>query len=271
MTDEPDDVIDAPEQEPEPAKPAYDPDVAEEARFFGWKAPEEWVGDKPAGYIDDPNRFLDRIKDSRIFKASEKRFEDKLNDVTARLSRVTESVVHRQKADYEARLAAINTEQRKAVEVADVQAFERLEKQKQQLTPPPVAEPAQPTVPPVVKDYIDRNDWAKDPVFRMEGAQAIDIALRSGRQFRDEAEQLEYAESVMKRRYPHMFTQASPAVPPRASRVDGGGIAGGAAPIGGAFDKLPAEARQAFKKFVAQGIFADTPEGRKQYMEDYNA
>jgi hypothetical protein len=66
MTDEPEDVIvDAPAVE---APPAPDPEIVEEARLFGWKAPEEWVGDKPAGYIDDPKRYLDRIKDSRIFK-----------------------------------------------------------------------------------------------------------------------------------------------------------------------------------------------------------
>jgi hypothetical protein len=74
----------------------------------------------------------------------------------------------------------------------------------------------------------------------------------------------------MKRRYPHLFTAAAPA-PSRASRVDGGGLGGAALGNSGAFEKLPAEARSAFKKFVAQGIFADTAADRARYVEDYNA
>jgi hypothetical protein len=68
-----------------------------------------------------------------------------------------------------------------------------------------------------------------------------------------------------------MFAPSAPPAAARASRVDGGGL-GGAAPLGGgSFDKLPSEARAAFKKFVAQGIFADTAADRARYVEDYNA
>jgi hypothetical protein len=272
MTDERDDDIvdDPPEQPEEPARPAYDPEVAEEARFFGWKAPEEWVGDKPSGYIDDPVRFLDRIKDSRIFKASEQRFESKLNDVAARLARVTDNVIARQKTDYETRLSQIQQAQRQAVETADVQRFEQLEREKLTLAPPARMDaPSPPPADPVVQDYIEKNEWAKDPALRFEGAQAIEVALRQGRQFRDYGEQLQYAETVMRRKYPHMFQAAPPAAASRTTRVDGGGLGIGGAKSG--FDALPTEAKSAFKRFVAQGVFEDSPAGRKQYVEDYNA
>jgi hypothetical protein len=268
MNDEPeDDIVDDPPEQVE-VKPAYDPEVAEEARFFGWKAPEEWVGDKPAGYIEDPVRFLDRVKDSRIFKASERRFESKLEDVAARLARVTDNVTARQKADYEARIKQITQAQRQAVETADVQRFEQLEREKLTLAPPVTVEaPTPPTTDPVVQEYIDKNEWTKDPALRFEGAQAIEVALRQGRQFRDYGEQLQYAEGVMRRKYPHMFQAPTP--PARATRVDGGGLGIGGSKTG--FDALPSEAKSAFKRFVAQGVFEDSPAGRKQYVEDYNA
>jgi len=259
--------------------PQPDPSDVEEARLFGWKSPDEWVGDKPAGYIDDPKRFLDRVKDSRIFKtmkdqrdAEVKRFEEHLR----RLDHVTEQAVKRQKAEFERQIAEIETRQRRAVETADVAAFDTLERQKRAMQPPPdyQAPQEEPKVSPVVAEYMQKNDWVKDPTLRMEGAMAIDVAMKSGTQFPNEAAQLEYAESVMKRKYPHMF-QPPPAPvthkPSGPAKVDGGGLAGGSSPMrSSGFAKLPPEAHAAFRKDVERGLFTNDDRGRNEYARLYN-
>jgi hypothetical protein len=271
-------AVEAPAPEAEaPAQPEHAPDDVEEARLFGWKSPDEWVGDKPAGYIEDPKRFLDRIKESRIFKtldaqreAERKRMEDHLR----RLDHVAQQTIKAQKEDYERRIADIETRQRRAVETADVAAFDALEKQKRTMQAPQFEPgPEQPQGPsPVVAEYAEKNDWVKDPALRMEGAQAIDIAMKSGMQFRDDAEQLAYAESVMKRKYPHMFQAPAPApvAPSGPAKVDGGGLAGGSPLRSGAFTKLPPEAHAAFKKDVERGLFTNDEKGRNEYARLYN-
>ncbi len=176
--------------------------------------------------------------------------------------------MERERAAWQAKLAELEGRQRRAVETADVQEFDRVQAEKRAMTPPPVV---QPPAPPqinqaVVQDYIARNDWAKDPALRTEGALAIDAAMKSGTIFRDEAEQLEYAEGVMRRKYPHMFQSAQP---PR-QRVDAGGLAGGS--VGRSdFDKLPPEAKVAFQRAVARGDFTNDAKGKAQYLEYYNA
>jgi hypothetical protein len=151
------------------------------------------------------------------------------------------------------------------VETADTREFDRLEALKRTVAPP-VQQPQGPS--PVVSEYVAKNEWAKNPALWHEAATAVEIALRSGKQFRDDADQVAFAEGVMRQKYPHLF-QAAPQVP-KTSRVDGGGLAGG---IGGqtGFDKLPSDAKSAFKRMVAQGLFTDDAKGRAQYLEDYNA
>jgi hypothetical protein len=267
---------DAPEAEEATQAPQPDPSDVEEARLFGWKSPDEWVGDKPAGYIDDPKRFLDRVKESRIFKTlSEQREQERkrMEDHLRRLDHVTEQAVKAQKAEFDRRVAEIEQRQRKAIETADVAAFDQLEKQKRMMQPPPEYQvEQQPQVSPIVSEYMEKNEWVKDPALRMEGAVAIDVAMKSGMQFPNEAAQLEYAESVMKRKYPHMFQAATPVThkPSGPAKVDGGGLAGGSPVRASAFAKLPPEAHAAFKKDVDRGLFTNDEKGRNEYARLYN-
>jgi hypothetical protein len=268
--------VEAPEAEASVEAPQYDPVDAEEARLFGWKAPDEWVGDKPPGYIDDPKRFIDRVKGSRIFKAMDEIRAKEAEATASKLQRLEQAAKYAmdvQKQEYDRRLQEIEARQRRAVETADVATFDALERQKATMQPPPQAFQPEPDGPsPVVQEYAAKNEWVNDPVLRQEGAIAIDVALRSGRKFRDDAEQLEYAESVMRRKYPHVFQPApvqQPAVP-AVSKVDGGGIGGGATFKAGAFSKLPSEAISAFRKGVEQGLFTNDEKGKAEYARLYN-
>lgn len=249
-----------------PAAPEWSADDEAEAKAFGWKSPDEWAGEKPTGYIDDPRRYLERAETFKPFKALRERM-DAQTETLRRLDAANERALTAQRERHAQDIANITAAQRQAAETADVARYDALERQKTQLrAPEPVEAPRGPD-PAIIADYEAKNDWVKDPALREEGRIAIDAALRTGMALNDTASQLAYAESVMKRKYPHMFAGTQPQ---RAAvnRVDGGGL-GIAATRSDAFSKLPSEAQAQFKRFVAQGLFTDNEAGRKQYADDY--
>ena len=267
--------------EPEIDAPvAPDPEQIEaegEAKKYGWK-PKEAFDLAPDGWVD-AKRFLElpstqnkalrdtkRDLERRLEEADAARKAD-IEGVRAASKAAVEAVRKQEQDRYTAELAAIQQRQREAVGMADTQRFDALEKQKSQLRPPaPVwQEPAPtPAQDPVISDYIAKNDWAQDDALREEGARAIDAAQRSGRQFNGYGEQLAYAESVMKRKYPHMFQAAEPTRPTQ-SRVDGGGLGGSSRRAKGG-DDLPADVRAIGKEFVAEGVFKSLDDYAKSYF-----
>jgi hypothetical protein len=181
---------DAPEREtdtsPEPAAPppkAWSDEDEDEARLFGWKSPDEWQGEKPPGYIDRPQDFLDRVKRSRVFQT----MEEKMAEQERKLAAMSDMALKRQRAEYEGRLAQIGAAQRRAVEEADTEAYDRLEQQRQSLLEKPPETPPETPKPNdeaarALQEYEARNDWVKDPVFRSEAAQIVGYALQYFRQ-----------------------------------------------------------------------------------------
>jgi len=271
-------TVEVPETTPEqtPKREWSDDDEAE-AKAFGWKAPEEWAGPIPAGYIDDPRRYLERAENFRPFKALREKSEQErreYDDRFRKLEAMNERALEQQREQHKRDVAAIQAAQRQAVEMADTARYDQLERQKAALRAPDViqAAPAVAKAPPEVEAYVQANEWAQDPALREEGRIAIDAAMRSGKAFNSSGEQLQYAESVMRRKYPHLFAAPAAVTEPKpamVNRVDGGGLGG--AIKSGAFTKLPAEAKSAFKKFVSQGLFQDNDTDRKRYADDYDA
>lgn len=269
----PDDVPEPEAAPPEPAKPDWTDEDAEEARAFGWKAPDEWAGEKPVGYIDDPRRYVERANNFRPFKILREQQEKLKTDYEERFRRmeaVASRTLEQQRIHHERDLEAIRLAKLEAVETADRGRFEALEKQERSLVPPPKFDPP-PQAPqehPDVVAYRAANPWLDNPILRDAGARAIDMGGMTGKPV---AEQLRYAEEQVRKAFPQAFApvpsaQAQPARP-AVQRVDGGGLAG--AGKAGAFASLPGEAKSAFKRFVDQGIFQDTETDRKAYANDY--
>jgi len=269
----------------EPVVEAPDPEQIEaesEAKKYGWK-PKESFDLAPDGWVD-AKRFLElpstqnkalrdakRDLERRLDEEREARQAEN-NGIRAASKAAVDAVRQQEQERYRNDLAAIQQRQREAVGMADTQRFDALEKQKQQLRPPapvwnepPPNPPSNPAQDPVVIDYIAKNEWAQDDALRQEGAWAIDAARNGGRTFKGLADQLAYAESVMKRKYPHMFQQAAPTRPTQ-SRVDGGGLGGSARRAKGA-DDLPAADRAIGKEFVAEGVFKTLDDYAKAYFE----
>lgn len=245
--------------------------IEEQARAFGWKSPDEWQGEKPSGYIDDPQAYLDRLENFTPFRKQREQFEAKQReweDKFRRLDAMQEQALERQRAQLQAQMQDIAAGKRRAVEEADTDAYTALEQRERMMAQQyaqMMQQPPQPQgPPPEVASYVQANEWAKDPALWEEAAQAIDYNPEI--QKKPASEQLAYAESVMRRKYPHLFEQ--PKQRPQRQMVDSGGLAGGQRKS--EFDKLPAEAKQQFKRFVEKGLFTDDTAGKKEYVDAYN-
>lgn len=272
--DQVEDVADVEQEDAAPAAPAWSDDDVEDAKHLGWKSPDDWVGDKPAGYIDDPRRYLERferIPAVRALKEQTAKIQKDADDRARKLDALYQQQADSQRHAYESRLAEITRGQRQAASLADTDAYDRLEQEKSRLAPPrQEQQPEQPQADPYVSEYraSEGGKWLDDAYLLNQGKQIIDANPDIMK--RPAQEQVAYAESKLRMLYPQMFASGKPAPKPqRAQRVDGGGLA---AQLGGGtgFEKLPPDAKTQFKRFVKEGLFSDDEQGRKAYTNDYN-
>lgn len=261
--------VDAPDADAVEQPPAreWSQDEEAEARAFGWKPPEEWVGEKPAGYIDDPREWLDRLDRFTPFKKLREQQEERVRKLESTFQAQMERIQQREREEYERRLQQIQMAQRKAVSEADTEAWDRLEQAKANLRPPePLDQPErqQDQIPPELRE---QKQWLNDPMLVDHGAKAIEIGYRTGelRPGASATEQVEYAEQKVKAYFPHLFHE--PEKPKPAPKVDGGGLAPKQQKSG--FNTLPKDARDAFFRQVERGIFEDTKEDREFFYNEY--
>lgn len=260
----------------EPQQPAYDPQDAEEAKLFGWKSPDEWQGDKPEGYIADPGEFLERVQRSRIFKTMQDKLtatEQAAQEHARKMDMLNERALKSQREQYEQRLQNIRAGRDRAAEEGDMDRYRQLSSMEaEHLKNAPALElerqaPPEPPAEVLAYQESETGAWLKDPVLRAAGEKAIDdnpSVMRLTPQ-----QQIEYAEAQVRMMYPQKFqTEKQPK--PRTP-VDPGGLA----PVSGgqrdAFSKLPADAKQAFQRYVKEGLFEDNKQGREEFANDYNA
>lgn len=266
----PQDVAEDVDSDPAPEEETNtpDPDLIAEARKQGWKSRDEWHGSIPRGYIEDPEEYLEyteRLSRSPVVKAAMERAER-----AEELARKTEAALQaghkrdmeRQKAEYEARMQALDSRRRQAAEEADVETYDKIGRAMAELPKPvdptPQADPLEP--------FYQGHSWLKDPILAGVAKTIVDQGLRSGAVTPDDAgKQIEFAEQGLKEYFPHKF--APPAKEPPKPRVSGGGMAPTARKTG--FDTLPKEARDVFSRQVKQGIFEDTKEDREFYFNEY--
>lgn len=242
------------------AEPEWDEDVEFEARTFGWKPKSEWAGEVPRGFIEDPRRFMERAEQFGPFK----KVRESLRKLESMQDGIIERARKQERAQYEAKLAEFQRAEEEAFDNGDKEAFQRIRQAREGIRPPEqFAQPQEDPVAPLAAEH----PWVNDPFLKDNGARLIDIAIRGGKKFASPAEQVKFAESELKRYYPHMFAQ--PEKPKaKASPVEGGGIGPGRKTSG--FDSLPSEAKSAFKSWVAKGVYADTKEDRDEYFREYD-
>jgi len=243
--------------------PKWAPDVETEARALGWKAPDEWKGEIPTGYIDDPTRYLERAESFAPFRKLKEQNAEALRKIEAVAARQLE----RERASHQETLAKIKAEKVAAVEVGDVEAYKALEKREEAVRnqAPDAAKPD--AVPDNHRTAIEQwsvgKDWfKKDPIMTQAAAVLYGQAQAEG--LTDPGAILAKVDAEMAKR----FTQLAKPAPVEAVEA---GLTFGGASASSPFEKLPKDAKDAFRRFVEKGVFKDTKEDRAQYAEDYNA
>lgn len=252
--------------------PKWAPEAEQEARALGWKAPDEWKGEVPAGYIDDPTRYLERAESFAPFR----KIKEKLGEVEKtsaealrRIETASARMIERERAQHTAELAKIKADKLAAVEVGDTQAFKALDAQEDRIRKEMQAPEEKPksAVPDVHRVAIE--GWAVErPWFKKDKVKTQAAATFYGEA---QADGLTDPTAILKfvdRRMSETFADMAPRQPRDAAVESGLTLGGGAKP--GAFDALPKEAKDSFRKYVERGVVEDTKEARAQWAEDYN-
>lgn len=260
------------EQPKQSDPPTWAQEDEDEARLFGWKPPAEWHGELPEGYIQTPDEYLGRVKRSRIFQTMERKLEDQA-EILRKNEAMNAKALERQRAQHKSEMDQVVQDQRRAVEEADTETYDRLEAKRQNLlqnAPMDVQTQTNQNVSSDVSAYQASEDgaWLKDPVLFQAGVQIIDTT--PGASAMSPMEQISFAREKVAEIYPSRFPSKPAQTKPRAV-VDGGGLAPGGKVGGTAYDKLPTEAKTNFKRFASEGLYADTKEGREEYANEYNA
>lgn len=244
--------------------PKWAPETETEARALGWKAPDEWKGEVPAGYIDDPTRYLERAENFTPFRKLREQTTDALRKVEA----VAAKQVERERAAHAAELNRIKAEKAAAVETGDVEAYKALDKQEDKLREAAPDAQKQSAVPDDHRSAIEQwsvgKDWfKKDPVMTQAAAVLYGQAQAEG--LTDPKAILAKVDAEMAKTFAALAPKAALADPVEA------GLTFGAGSQASPFEKLPKDAKDAFRRFVEKGVFKDTKEDRATYAEDYNA
>jgi hypothetical protein len=258
----------------EPSAPQWTPEVEEQARAWGWKSPDEWKGELPPTYIDNPERYVERAKSYLPVRKIEEELIAVKNSVDERVRKV-ETVLsrahERERAALVAQIEQIKAEKVAAVEVGDVDRFKALEKREDALrkdAEAPQEQQRQPEVPQEHRTAIDTwrvdKPWFQTDAIKTQAA-VIYYGEAEAKGIREPQAILRYVDMQMAKQFRDIGEQVV-----AKSQVEAGLTFGGGS-TASAYDKLPADAKEAFKRFAAKGIFPDTKEGRAAYAEDYNA
>ena len=271
MTDE----IQAAEVPADDTPPPRDLEAESEARALGWKSPDEWKGEIPSGYIDDPKRYLERAEGFTPFrniKAKLSELEKSADDRLRRIEKAATAMIERERKTHAEELARIKSEKVQAFEAGDRERFDALERKQEDLQsfkPEPVPEPGMAEVEAWAKDrpWFGTKAAEFDPI--MTNAAGVLWGEAAGKGMTDPKQILAYVDKRMEENFPHKFAKAA-AVVQKQSAVESGLTFGGGN-SGGGFASLPKSARDAFARFVAQGVFTDSKEDRETYFKDYSA
>lgn len=218
------------------------------ASELGWSPKDQWRGDpddwKPAG---------DFLKDTVSINKATRRSLKNIEDRMARMTRASETMIERARADERRKVEA---ELAEAVDEGDHARVRQVSAQLAQLDAPIETAP--------VQEFATRNAswWQIDPLATQMAINVSGIAAQQGK---SAEEQVKAAEDAVRKRFPEYFDEPKaktkgPAEVAeqqgRTARSNGGNRARG-------FSDLPAEAKAVALKLEKQGV------PKEDYAKEY--
>lgn len=254
--------------------PASDADEAL-ARALGWRPKDEFTGN-PDNWVP-ADRFAAKMR-TRMDTVD--KLQQRLDAVERSKEEEIAGVKRLAKAAYDRDIARLQADRKQAVEMGEVETFERIDKEIDDLQKTVQPQPAKPQVAPEVVAFQARNPWfntSSDPMHVAASQWAI---ARSNQLFAqgvtDPAAQIAQIEQEMPAAFPTLggkpAAQPQPA-PPKATTVDGGSDSHARRLVGGKaqprYDAMPASAKAQFEELVRLGMAQDTPEDRAWAAKTY--
>ena len=241
-----------------------------EARDMGWVPREEYRG-KEENWRDAED-FVKRgetilpivtAQNKKLRSEMEKREVDWQQRLD-RLERANTAAVEAQKKQHESELTRIKEEQRIAAETGDFERYDSLDKQRDDLVKNP---PGGETTSDPQAAWVAKNPWYQTDFELNQTALQYSQFIGQNNPNMTLEDNLRQTEEFIKQKYPEKFGQPSlnGTAKQQHATVDGGSqLPPPPKKRGNVFRDLPAEAQEACKRFVAEGLVTE-----EEYIKDY--
>lgn len=245
------------------------------ARERGWKSRDEWRGEVPDNFVDDPDEFNRRHEQSNPRLINEiTELRSKVSEIETATKRALESQKRQHEADLKRERTRLMGEMRSATEMADTDRFDKAQKDLEVLEAARSAPESEeqkgntysPDTDPNFLSWYQENNWYKSDPVKTAAAEAIAnqvVAARitpqsHGRGFYDE---------ITRRLSESQGNNVS-----NTPRPNTGSPASGAGkPKTYGFQHLPQEFKKEFKYMVQRGIYENTEKERAAYTNQLKA
>jgi hypothetical protein len=256
-------------------------DIEERAKRMGWVPADEFRGD-PENWRDAED-FVKRGEEmlgiakerNRALDTRIQQLEDTIKDFTEYHKTVEQRAQERAEREYKKEIQRIQEEMKAAVRDGDVNKFEVLEKEREQLKEPEEVGTPTNTPPAAFREWHKENRWYTAPgVPSAEGdkrisayADKIALFFLEDPEFKYTAQDREFYDAVQREveaKFPEKFEGVE--APPARGRVESGEkfTPRRKARGGKTTSDLPPEDRAQMKRFVSEGLLTE-----EQFLKDY--
>jgi len=228
------------------------------AKSMGWVDKEKFRGDT-TNWVDADTFVEKGMNDLPILRERVRSQSKKLHDMETDISQFKSHHEKTAEREYTRAMKDLEARQLAAVETADTEEYQRIQKQKQEIErPAPQSQPNN----PLYSEWKDKNaEWfEKDTEMTIYANRMSDYIAETKPHLIGKQDFLDEVEKEVKTRFRDKFEN-----PNRTNHnaVESGGRAH--RPKGGkAYQDLPAEAKAACDRFVRRGLTT-----KEQYVQDY--
>ena len=247
-------------------------EVVDRARGMGHRSKEEWRGD-PEKWVP-ADKYVERAETLMpIMKSQMGKYENEISSLKATVEsqkKTTEKLLKMgetvQQRAFDQAKRELTQKQVQAVTDGDVDKWQKLEDQKDNLPQPEVITAEEPVESPVFNQWHTGNEWylKDEDMTDFANLHAQKVTKQNPNMPYDQV--LQTVETKIKETFPAKFENPNRAIP---SVVDGGQNREIAPKVNGqSYNDLPADAKAMCTQNVSQGLYKTKEDWTKAYFEE---
>lgn len=237
--------------------------IEAKARNLGWVPRDEYHGDPDQW--KDAEEFVRHGEDTLpILRENLKRLHKKLDDQNKVIRDFAEHHKKVEERAYQRALKKLQDERKEAVGKGDIDEFEKIDKEIEDLKKIKPKKTTQSEKNPEFSDWASENDWYGEDIDMTIYADQIGSYLNATHSDWPLSRIYQEVAKRVKKKYPDYFSNKRKTVP---AAVEAGNPGAGNIKSGGkGYTDLPTEAKKVCDEFVKQGLLT-----REQYVKEYFA